>query len=202
MELAIINGTYRDTKSGTNTQAQTNGTSPPSSLSPLGSGSSHPAALAAAVASRKWHGVVTPSMLCLQQWLAVPLLDIVSLFPCIVYRDSGRARHTQHVGSVLVVSVQVAVCLQGSLYHRGRLDTDCYYMLIFLYTLHSQPTNLSVLNSSVCITLLCLLQRTNADAGDVTVSRYPQTTTAATVAVYMICYCTLFLHANPAFLND
>ena len=65
MELAIINGTYRDTKSGTNTQAQTNGTSPPSSLSPLGSGSSHPAALAAAVASRKWHGVVTPSMLCL-----------------------------------------------------------------------------------------------------------------------------------------
>ena len=65
MELAIINGTYRDTKSGSNPQIQTNGTSPPSSLSPLGGTPSHPAAIAAAVASRKWHGVVTPSMLCL-----------------------------------------------------------------------------------------------------------------------------------------
>lgn len=52
MELAIINGTYRDTKSG----PQTNGASPPSCLSPMGGGG--PAALAAAVASRKWHAVV------------------------------------------------------------------------------------------------------------------------------------------------
>lgn len=63
MELAIINGTYRDTKSGPNTQAQANGASPPSSLSPLGGGGGHPAALAAVVASRKWHGVVPPYLL-------------------------------------------------------------------------------------------------------------------------------------------
>ena len=56
MELAIINGTYRDTKSGNSgTPAQTNGATSPSSLSPLGGATTHPAALAAAaVASRKW----------------------------------------------------------------------------------------------------------------------------------------------------
>ena len=56
MELAIINGTYRDTKSGNSgTPAQTNGATSPSSLSPLGGAATHPAALAAAaVASRKW----------------------------------------------------------------------------------------------------------------------------------------------------
>ncbi|XP_067947834.1 protein quaking-B-like isoform X2 [Watersipora subatra] len=53
MELAIINGTYRDTKSGSNTQ--TNGASPPTSLSPLGGAPSHPAAIAAAVASQMQH---------------------------------------------------------------------------------------------------------------------------------------------------
>lgn len=60
MELAIINGTYRDTKSGSSgPQVQTNGTTSPSSLSPLGGATTHPAALAAAaVASRKWACVV------------------------------------------------------------------------------------------------------------------------------------------------
>lgn len=62
MELAIINGTYRDTKSGTNPQGQTNDGSPPSSLSPLGGAGSHPAAIAAAVASRKCgHDIVIPA---------------------------------------------------------------------------------------------------------------------------------------------
>jgi len=54
MELALINGTYRDTKSAATPSDQSSGVSPPSSLSPL-TGPGHPAAMAAAVASRKWH---------------------------------------------------------------------------------------------------------------------------------------------------
>jgi len=57
MELAIINGTYRDTKGGGPQTTLPNGASPPSSASPL-INHGNPAAIAAAVASRKWRNVV------------------------------------------------------------------------------------------------------------------------------------------------
>lgn len=52
MELAIINGTYRDTKSGANGPPGVPDASSPNSISPI-TGTNNPAAMAAAVVSRK-----------------------------------------------------------------------------------------------------------------------------------------------------